>query len=297
MIGGAPERAGARPLVVTGASGYLARWLVPLAARRVPVLAVSRTRPEPAALGDATWAPLDVTDRAAVRELCEAVAPRAIVHTAAANPGADPALFGPVNVGAAAHVAEAATRVGARIVAVSTDTVHAGDAAPYADDAAASPINAYGESKAGGEAALGGADDVAIVRTSLIFGLEVMDRSTEGFRDRLASGERLELFADVVRQPIAAPALAQALVTLALDATDVVGTLNVAGRDVIDRARFGRRLLAHWNLGPAAQVVDVRAAGRRGVPLDLRLRLDRAEHLGLPTDGAAILAPTGPEGV
>ncbi len=274
-------------LLITGASGYLAHRLVPLAcAASTQVIAVSRTRPDPAVLGAARWLALDVSDTAAVLALVEDLAPDAIIHAAAANPGAPDEAMVPVNVHGSAAVAAAAAAVGARLVHVSSDTVFAGSGAPYADDAHPDPINLYGETKAQAEQAVAArVPAAAIVRTSLIYGTTQMDRGTASFAERLAAGQPLQLFADVLRQPVWADALAAGLLTLALARRDVSGTLNLAGDEVLSRAEFGMRMLAHWQLQPSAGVELVAAAGRPGIPLDLRLRHDRAQALGLATPG------------
>jgi dTDP-4-dehydrorhamnose reductase len=271
-----------RPLVVvTGASGYLGTHLVPQLAERADVLAVSRTAPAARRL--------DLTDADAVVAALGSWRPDAVVHAAAANPGSPGAAMEPVNVGGSRAVARGVAALGGacRLVHVSTDVVHDGRAAPYADDAAATPLGDYGRSKAAAEdVVLGLVPSAVVVRTSLIYGLERVDRGTEGFLDRLRRGETLRLFSDVVRQPVWVDSLAAALVRLALDQPDVAGRLNVAGSQPVTRAVFGRRMLDWWGATPpAAQLEELSAAGLPDVPLDLRLRLDRAGSLGLPTPG------------
>jgi len=272
--GSQPRRIG-----VTGLSGYLGPRLA---------AAVVAAGHEVVDLGRA--AGVDLTDPAGVERAVRAAAPHAVVHAAAANPGRPEAVFDAVNRAGSAAVAVAARRVGARLVHVSTDVVFDGRQAPYADGAPPSPINEYGRTKALGEAAVAEADPAAvIVRTSLIYGLHEIDRSTAGFAERLRRGERLGLFADVIRQPVWIEALAAALVTLAVGRTDVAGIVNVAGRQPVDRAAFGRALLRHWGIDPGAHgggIDDVSAVAMSDqVPLDLRLRLDRADELGLDCPG------------
>lgn len=108
---------------------------------------------------------LDVTDRAAVRELVARVRPEAVVGT--------PYRYGDwaVTADGAAHVAYAAVETGPRLVHVSSDAVHAGRPEPYADDEPPSPIFPYGAAKAAAETAVRVLDPGAVlVRTSLIVG-------------------------------------------------------------------------------------------------------------------------------
>ena len=223
---------------------------------------------------------LSLTNRDQVVRCITTLAPHVILHTAAVNPGQGSAdAMWQTNVAGSRYVAEGAAAVGARLVHVSSNVVHDGQHAPYADDTRPTPLNAYGHSKAVAEAVV--ADMVpqaAIVRTSLIYGVTEMDRSTVSFVQRLHQGQPLVLFTDVIRQPIWAETLAAAL--LKLSAIDYAGTLNVAGQQALSRAAFGRHLLAWWGIntqgrlqeGHAAEIADT-------IPLDLRLTLTKAEHL------------------
>ena len=224
--------------------------------------------------------PLDLTNREATLSLIASLSPQAIIHTAAINPGqgSDEEMW-QVNANGSRYVAEGAVAVGARLVHVSTDVVHDGRHAPYADNAAPSPINAYGRSKADAETAVAEIDpNAAIVRTSLIYGLAEMDRGTAGFANRLAAGQPLLLFSDVIRQPVWVESLAEAL--LKLIELNFAGTLNVAGRQAMSREEFGQRMLAWWRIDPHGLLQSGRAAEISDtIPLDLRLHIDKAEQL------------------
>lgn len=227
--------------------------------------------------------------------------PDAVIHAAAANPGRPPDTFDVVNRDASAALAEICAELGIRLVHVSTDVVFDGRSAPYPDQAPPCPLNAYGSSKAAAEAAVLGACPAAVVvRTSLIYGLHEPDRGTAGFMAALRAGQRVSLFSDVIRQPVWVEALARGLVRLATDLKAEVGVLNLAGSQALDRATFARRMLRYWGVDPTrwgGGLDQVRAGDRFGdVPLDLRLRLDRAVALGLECPGvdAVLLGATGP---
>ncbi|MDY7105825.1 MAG: sugar nucleotide-binding protein [Actinomycetota bacterium] len=281
----APAARGPRVLV-TGASGYLGRRLVELAARRAEVVGTHLSSPA-RTVEPARPMRLDVTAEADVRNALSLLRPAAVIHAAAANPGADEDAVATVNPAGARAVAGACGALGIRLVHVSTDVVHDGRRAPYADDAAPSPLDRYGAAKAEAEAVVAErCPAAAIVRTSLIYGLERMDRGTEGFARRLADGQRLQLFTDVVRQPVFVDALADALVALALDDRDERGTINVVGARALSRAEFGRLMLDHWQVDGRDRIDEVTAADRFDhVPLDLRMRRDRASALGYPQPG------------
>ncbi len=268
-------------------------------AAHAPIVVVSRSEPPAEVLHGATWRSLDLLDDSAVRALVADLEPSAIISTAACNPGQGDDFA--VNVVGADNIAQAAKSVGSRLVHVSSDVVHGGGDttgnpdAPYADDATPSPINDYGRSKAMGEQRVLAADPSAVVvRTSLIYGVDVVDRGTAGFIERLDRGERLQLWGDAIRQPVWIDALSTSLLDLAESQPDVRGTINVAGSEAISRADFARRLLTYWGVDAADRIDETSASAFEGQPLDLRLGLARATALGLSTPGVSrVLADHG----
>ena len=280
--GAASEEAGSSKLdllslLITGGSGYLGRRLALKAIETFEVYTTYHT--QAAQISAGVPLRLDVTNPAAVLDLMRHLKPRAIIHTAAINPGGAESKMMQVNAEAARSVAEGAVAVGARLVHVSTDVVHDGRRAPYADDAPPTPLNPYGRSKAAGEAAIARIDPLAaIVRPSLIYGLEEIDRGTAGFVERLEAGEPLVLFNDVIRQPVWLETLVEALLKLAT--MDFAGILNVAGRQALTRAEFGRRMLAYWQIESQGRLRSGRAADISDtIPRDLRLAIDKGEQL------------------
>ena len=103
-----------------------------------------------------------------------------------------------------------------------------------------------------------------VVRTSLMYGLDEMDRGTAGFAERLGRGESLTLFSDVQRNPVQVDALADALV--ALCAIEYAGLLNVAGGIELDPALGATRLpsLSRDYLGSPDRDKRVRSNGLGG---------------------------------
>jgi dTDP-4-dehydrorhamnose reductase len=278
--------------LITGATGYLGKRLVRSSATRGRVYASSR-HPDIAAPA-ATPVRLDVADRDAVLRVVDEIRPTAILHAAAVNPGqGDDEAMWRVNAAGSAHVAEAARDGGSRLVAVSTDVVHDGRHGPYDDDAVANPINPYGRSKAAGESGvLLFAPDAAIVRTSLMYGFEEMDRGTAGFAERLRRGDPVMLFRDALRNPIRVDTLAEAIVELAQ--ADYSGTLNIAGRHALSREAFGRAMLQYWGVDTKDLIQAGRAADvSKSIPLDLRLVVERGERL-LGVDFGGVDTVVGP---
>jgi len=276
-----------RKILITGASGYLAQTLVPIAATHAEVIGVARNAKKIGS--EATGLSVDIEDRSAVMEMVRQNRPDAIIHCAACNPGSgdDKTMFAINEIGSG-NVAEAAHEFGCRLVAVSSDTVFDGKHAPYADGSVSCPLpeNAYAVSKARGEdLIISRLPSALIVRTSLIYGLEQIDRGTEGFANRLKAGDTLRLFTDVIRQPMDSRSLSQNLCALALDHLGESGFMNMAGDESMSRYTFGVSMLDYWNVKYKDQLEQVSGAGIKGLPLDLRLTMDRARGLGLATPG------------
>ena len=150
-------------IFVVGANGQLGSDVVRLLSPTVDVTA--RVMDE-----------LDVTDRAALREAIEDSHPEVVVNCAAytavdrAETEQDAAYR--VNVLGARNVAQAAQRVGARVVYFSTDYVFDGTATePYDEEAPTAPLSIYGRTKLQGEQATREANpDHLILRLAWMYG-------------------------------------------------------------------------------------------------------------------------------
>ena len=267
-----------KPLLITGGSGYLGRYLTAQAAQKYNLYATYYTHANEIKAGQPVR--LDLTDPAETQQVIQELEPAAIIHAAAVNPGRGGVeMMMRVNVDGSRYIAQAAAAVNARLVHVSSDLVFDGKNAPYADDAAASPLNDYGRSKAAAETAVLEINPMAaVIRTSLIYGLDEMDRGTASFVERLERGETLALFSDVVRQPVWVGSLVEAL--LKLVEVRASGMLNVAGRQPLTREEFGRRMLDRWQIDTKGRLQSARAADISDtIPLDLRLSIHKAEQL------------------
>ena len=145
-------------VLVTGAAGQLGRAVVEaLGERALPT----------------TRATLDVTDRAAVMAALDSSRPRAVIHTAAWTDvdacESDVERAHLVNAVAVRHLADAAARVDAHLVHVSTDYVFDGaKGRPYTEWDQPAPISVYGASKRAGEVEAG--PEATVARTAWMAG-------------------------------------------------------------------------------------------------------------------------------
>jgi dTDP-4-dehydrorhamnose reductase len=257
----------ARRLLVTGGSGYLGRELVRRAlAAGWEVTATSLSRRVP---GGAEAVRLDVRDPTAVRAVLRGALPHAVVHTAYRQDGADAHA---VTADGAAHVAEAARAVGARLVHLSTDLVFDGRRGGYDEDDPPRPALAYGQAKAEAERRVAAFDpDAVLVRTSLLYGGE-----EPGPAERLAidaAGGRADVafYRNERRSPAHVGDLAAALLELA--GRPVAGPLHLAGAHDVSRLELARLIAAAHGLDPSRLRSSDAPPGR---PLDCSLRSRRA---------------------
>ena len=232
---------------------------------------------------------LDITDRAAVLSLFASVRPAAVINVAATlgNAGGSAAASWPVNVRGAAHVAAAAAAVGARLVHVSSDAVHAGRPEPYTEADDPSPVFPYGAAKAAAEAAVYAVcPDAVLARTSLIVsdGTAPLSRHEETALAMTRGEIPGALFTDEIRCPVPVGGLAAALLTLA--AADLTGVINVAGPEPMSRHDLGVRTARRNALDPsdvpAARLSESRATRPAEIVLDTSHLLRTFPHLATP---------------
>jgi len=278
-----------KKMLITGGSGYLGRWVARLACKSWGVSATYLT--DASHSPDVDWRHLDVRNQPAVEALIAELSPKAIVHTAAVNPGQG-TEFHAVNAEGTRHVARAAAAVGARLIHVSTDVLFDGEKGIYSEEDPPSPITPYGRSKALAEEAVraSGADAV-IVRTSLIYGPAAdipeaaspdtrwrhWDRQTRWIVGDLKSGKPVHLFTDERRCPIWVRSLASALVELADRA--YTGVLHVAGAQALSRFAFGYRLARFHSVDPEDITPALSRESGLVRPLDCTLDCARARAL------------------
>jgi dTDP-4-dehydrorhamnose reductase len=256
-------------LLVTGGSGHLGGELV----RRAGGTGWD-------VVGTSFHAPgrvrLDVRDAAAVEALVAELAPDCVVHTAYVQDGPDAWA---TNVDGSAHVAEAASARGVRLIHLSTDLVFDGRAGrPYTEDDAANPLLAYGRAKAAAEAAVAERHPQAsIVRTSLIYGGEGLSGHERRILDVADGRADLAFFTDELRCPVHVADLAGAL----LELTDAApaGPLHLAGADGVSRYEMACLVAAANGRGTGHLQTTTSAGLTPERPLDCRLDCARAAAL------------------
>lgn len=253
-------------ILITGGSSYLGQHLVPLASASGHIIHYTYHQNNPSL--PVQGHQLDIRDETAVRDLIFSLQPEIIIHLAGSNRGG--AMTAVIRQGGG-NIMWAAREVGARLIHLSTDSIFRGDAAPYAETAVPTPVNAYGRAKADAEAIVQQHPNSAIIRTSLIYSLQEMDHGTRWMAAALAKGEPVTLFSNQIRNPIWMDSLCQAIVELTEQ--PYTGILNIAGKQAITRADFALNLLDFWQVHPRHSLTIAPSSG--SWPLNCELRLDR----------------------
>lgn len=163
-------------VLVTGTSGQLGYDVMEELARRgYEGIGADRSETE----AEFEHAVLDITDKERVLEVVRNLKPDVIVHCAAwtnvdgAEDPANLAIVRAVNVDGTRNLVEAAKKVDAKFVYISTDYVFNGEGSePWQpDDKNYEPINIYGQSKLDGELEVAQTlDKYFIVRIAWVFG-------------------------------------------------------------------------------------------------------------------------------
>lgn len=181
---------------------------------------------------------LDITDPAAIAKRlgelkCDVVVNLAAFHNVNGCED-DPNKAFAVNAVGAGHVAEAARRLGCKVVYFSSDYVYGLDTdrqTPYLEHDAVEPLNVYGASKVGGEQLVRVAtQDHLIVRSSSLFGVITSKKGwtfPEMILQRARSGEPLRVVDDQYMSPTYTLDLVRT--TVALVQAGATGTVHVTG--------------------------------------------------------------------
>lgn len=191
-------------VLITGSGGQLGRELRRTAPPGIELICPDRLQ-------------CDITDRDGVLALMRAGRPELVINGAAFTEvdraEAEPEPARKVNAVGAANLADAASKVGARLFHISTDYVFDGKkSAPYLPDDAAAPLGVYGATKLEGERLVGeiSGGSALIVRSAWLYAAQGHNFVNTMLR---LMGERasLSVVADQIGTPTWARTLAEAL--------------------------------------------------------------------------------------
>lgn len=273
-----------RRLLVTGASGFLG-WHLCRAAQATWQVVGTYYRHRPP-LSGVLLHPIDLSDLDNLSSWLEAIAPDAVIHTAAlSQPNRCeqvPELSYRLNVEVTGVIAQFCGDRSIPLAFTSTDQVFDGQTPPYTEDARPSPINVYGRHKVEAETLIQALHPAAVVcRLPLLYGPSspVAECFLQGFLRTLEAHQPLPLFTDEFRTPAYVDDVAAGLL-LALET--VTGLLHLGGPERLSRYEFGLRMAAIFGLDRdlilPSQQADVAMPAAR--PPDVSSNSDRAFKLG-----------------
>lgn len=167
------------------------------------------------------------------------------------------------------------------MIHVSTGYVFDGTEGPYAEEAEPKPVNFYGMTKLGGEAAMAILpSNSLIVRTLDLFGPNTSTDFVKQVRGVLQSGKSMALPNNLYGTPTYIPHLAEAI--LACVARGLTGIIHLGGALSLTRQEWGRMIAEAFGHDPALIHGTSRITGKAPRPRNASLDTGKAVGLGLP---------------
>jgi len=224
------RRTGSRLLILGGHGTLGAAFVRHCESRRLAHLALTR-------------AEVDIRDAMEVRRAVAACRPWAVINATGYvdvdGAEADRAECDRVNVQGALNIAEACSRIGARMVNFSSDLVFDGRRdTPYDEQQEPGPLSAYGECKARAEGVIRAVLPTALlIRTSAFFGPADEHNFVTRTLRLLAAGQGVQASSNVV-SPTYVPALVDATLDLLVDYEE--GIWHLANQGAMSWSRLAQ---------------------------------------------------------
>ena len=250
----------AMKILITGSNGLLGQKLVSALRddQHVHLIATSRgvdRTPQPL---DSRYRAMDITLSTDVDVAFDATLPDVVIHTAAmTNVDAcelDPGACQLQNVVATGNLVQAAKRVGAHFIHLSTDFIFDGTSGPYREEDEPAPLSIYGHSKLDAERAVmnAGLAKWAIARTIIVYGVaQGLSRSNVVLwaKGALEKGQPITVVDDQWRMPTLAEDLADGCIRIAKQGA--TGIYNLSGPDGMSILELVQRVGAFFKLDTA----------------------------------------------
>lgn len=229
-------------ILITGANGLLGQHLVKLILNSTDheVLATSKTEPSQV-IPDSRihYCLLDITDGMAVNSMMEKLAPDIIIHCAALTQVDEceqqPIKAWEINVTATRFLVDAAKKINAFMIFISTDFVFDGNHGPYKETDELNPVSYYGSTKVAAEKAVAESGlHYAIVRTCLLYGnilFGTRSNIVSWVKENLEAGKKIKVVSDQWRTPTYIEDLAKGILLIA--EKKVTGLFHISGKDFL----------------------------------------------------------------
>lgn len=227
-------------ILITGANGLLGQKLTQLLDDKTEINLVATAKsPLSVKLKRGVFQKLDITNEVEVQDTLTAIRPDVVINTAAmtqvdhCETERDKCWL--ANVTAVSYLIKACEMLNSKLIHLSTDFIFDGSHGPLAEDAIASPVNYYGESKLAGEQlVINSKTDWAIVRTVLVYGI-TPDLSRSNIvlwvKKSLEEGKTINVVNDQWRTPTLAEDLAQGCYLVATKKAE--GIYHISGEEMM----------------------------------------------------------------
>ena len=188
----------------------------------------------------------DIGNKEKLISFVEEIKPDAVVHTAAlvnvdfCERHREEAFA--VNAIASENIAEACSKVGAKLVYISTDSVFDGTRGNYSEEDKTNPPNLYAESKLEGEKLVLAKNPNTVIARTSIYGWNAQPKESlsEWIYNSLKTGKKLNLFKDVYFTPILVNDLGRGLKEMIEN--DFTGVIHMAGAEKVSKLVFGEMI-------------------------------------------------------
>jgi dTDP-4-dehydrorhamnose reductase len=226
-------------ILITGSNGLLGQHLVKLLTGTTSHEVIATSRGENRLLPSDKYQffSLDITDGVAVNDFILSSKPEVIIHAAAMTQPDEceknEIACWNVNVTATRFLTDAAAKVDARFIYLSTDFIFNGLNGPYRETDEPNPVNYYGSSKLAAEKSVVSSQlQWAIVRTVLVFGNILSGTRTNVIswvKENLENGRPIKVVSDQWRTPTYVEDLAKGIL-LVVD-KNVTGIYHISGEE------------------------------------------------------------------
>ena len=151
----------------------------------------------------------------------------------------------------------------------------------YEDDEPPNPVNRYGMSKLGGEAAAQMRQPTLVVRVNDLYGTGPRSDFVRYTRDILEMGQETQFSTRLYGTPTYIPHLSEALLEAAN--RGLTGTLHiVSDTKLLNRYQWAKMIAAEFGLDPELIKPTSKVGGKAPRPLRAGLSVEKAKQLGLP---------------
>ena len=234
-------------VLVTGAAGYIGKFICSYLKNEYDVISTDCKRPQDSS---GEFELLDITDENRVKKQLDLLKPDVVIHLAGikdlnfSQKNKDTAYN--INVRGTDNIINACKNTGARLVFLSTDYVFDGQKGMYKEEDAVNPQTYYGATKIEAEKLIKQKlQNYVIIRTGGVFGGydNVTSPLFAWLLYNLKANKPVDAFVDVYNSPTPLDVLGDGMIRV-LEIADT-GIFHVAGPERINRFDFFKKIATH----------------------------------------------------